>query len=487
MFGLELISPKFIVPSSRIKILHEPKDFYSHLCNRIRTAESRVFLASLYLGKAESHLIDVISEALNNNNKLHVYVLVDALRGTREAPQTCSANLLSPLAAKFPSRVRLAMYKTPKMNWLTSKLLPKRINEGVGLQHMKLYGFDNEILLSGANLSQDYFTNRQDRYISIDDKKVSDWFFKTHQEVSNLSYKLLPADNEQRFLLEPPSRAEVLRSRAHLKDHMLPNVQHLNSTPHLNSTSNAKIEDYTEVYPVCQFTPLGLGNEHEALMKVIQQLRDREKYSWLFTAGYFNVEPSIGAQLAETHDGEIILASPKANGFYGSKGISGLIPHYYNILAWKYLHGILPSRNIQVREWCRGVVNQPNGWSYHAKGLWAFTKNTTEADLVPIITYIGSSNFTRRSYKHDLECGAFLSVPDMTASPTQQDPCVTRYDITQKNQPKDRPTSSLSLQLREEVRNLLLHCNDPINSSKFPKPPQSLKDRLLLRVFGDRL
>ena len=30
----------------------------------------------------------------------------------------------------------------------------------VGLQHCKLYVFDNSVLISGANLSQDYFTNR---------------------------------------------------------------------------------------------------------------------------------------------------------------------------------------------------------------------------------------------------------------------------------------------------------------------------------------
>ena len=39
--------------------------------------------------------------------------------------------------------------------------MPKRINEGWGLQHMKLYGFDDEILLSGyiMNLSAPLETN----------------------------------------------------------------------------------------------------------------------------------------------------------------------------------------------------------------------------------------------------------------------------------------------------------------------------------------
>ena len=39
------------------------------------------------------------------------------------------------------------------------------LNETVGLQHMKLYLYDDTVLISGANLSEDYFVNRQDRFV----------------------------------------------------------------------------------------------------------------------------------------------------------------------------------------------------------------------------------------------------------------------------------------------------------------------------------
>ena len=61
------------------------------------------------------------------------------------------------------------------MLWITlfqglkKKLLPAKFNETIGLQHCKLYVFDNSVLISGANLSTDYFTNRQDRYVLIED------------------------------------------------------------------------------------------------------------------------------------------------------------------------------------------------------------------------------------------------------------------------------------------------------------------------------
>ena len=41
------------------------------------------------------------------------------------------------------------------------RVLPPRVNEVVGVSHIKAYLFDNDILMSGANLSSDYFTIRQ--------------------------------------------------------------------------------------------------------------------------------------------------------------------------------------------------------------------------------------------------------------------------------------------------------------------------------------
>ena len=42
-------------------------------------------------------------------------------------------------------------------------MLPPRVKEVVGVNHLKVYLFDENVILSGANLSNTYFTNRQDR------------------------------------------------------------------------------------------------------------------------------------------------------------------------------------------------------------------------------------------------------------------------------------------------------------------------------------
>ena len=50
---------------------------------------------------------------------------------------------------------------------MLKRKLPVRWNEVVGVQHMKIYIFDDELILSGANLSNTYFTDRQDRYLML--------------------------------------------------------------------------------------------------------------------------------------------------------------------------------------------------------------------------------------------------------------------------------------------------------------------------------
>jgi CDP-diacylglycerol---glycerol-3-phosphate 3-phosphatidyltransferase len=94
-------------------------------------------------------LIATLNEALRDNPQLEVSILTDALRGTRESPDASCASLLASLIAEHGDRVQVSMFHTPNLTGWRKKFIPKRLNEGWGLQHMKLYGFDDEIMLSG--------------------------------------------------------------------------------------------------------------------------------------------------------------------------------------------------------------------------------------------------------------------------------------------------------------------------------------------------
>lgn len=135
--------------------------------------------------------------------------------------------------------------------------------------------------------------------------------------------------------------------------------------------------------------------------------------SWTFTAGYFNPAPSLTKLLLNTasSNNTVITASPEANGFYKSKGVSGLLPDAYTLLARRFVHRVHHEGrdgDITLKEWKNGMVGQPGGWTYHAKGLWV----TMPGDENPSMSIIGSSNYTKRSYSHDLEVGTLIVTKD---------------------------------------------------------------------------
>lgn len=460
---LDAIAPRFTTKGDNIQILNSPDAFYETLKAKILSARRRVFLSSLYVGKRLHDLVDTIDAALTANSDLHVSILTDALRGTRESPKNPScASLLAPLVAKFGKhRVDIRMYHTPHLSGLKLRLAPKRLNESFGLQHMKLYGFDDEILLSGANLSHDYFTNRQDRYYLLSDSRITNYYHQLHSAISSLSYQLIsttptesaphknfllswpsanrscePGLNLHRFLLDASFLLEPL-----LKQHVLGDFDSHDDLAHSDFD--------TVVYPISQFTPLFHANndhstEKPAVLRLLSYL-DSPSVSWWFTAGYFNMLPQILDRLCNGHArGVVITAAAKANSFYKSSGLSYYIPEAYLLIAKKFLHDVHAAGKdslIRLYEWQNGIVNTPSGWSYHAKGLWI----TVPDEELPSITIIGSSNFTKRAYSLDLESNALIITKD----------------------------PGLKQRMRAEIDNLMTHAH-PLELSDFdPKPVQS--------------
>lgn len=161
---------------------------------KILQAKSRIFISTLYVGKEERELVWYLGRALARRPELQLTVLMDAMRATRETlPEISGASLFAPLAAMFPNQVDIRLYATPMLrpNSFASKMLGKRFNEGFGLQHMKIYGFDDDVIISGANLSRDYFMRRKDRYMVIREHGLlSDYLHSLILLVCRFSYDL---------------------------------------------------------------------------------------------------------------------------------------------------------------------------------------------------------------------------------------------------------------------------------------------------------
>jgi CDP-diacylglycerol--glycerol-3-phosphate 3-phosphatidyltransferase len=466
------VAPRVEIEPSNIQILSSPSEFYETLKRKIKSAKRRVYLSTLYIGKTEHELIATINEALEENPDLEVSILTDALRGTRESPNASCASLLAPLITNHGSRVKIAMFHTPNLKGWKKKYIPRRLNEGWGLQHMKLYGFDDEIMLSGANLSDDYFTNRLDRYHLFSSKKLADYYAKIHDAICELSYDLQPAPElSEGYVLDSPINRGIPDPVWHTKRYKMYAKQLLEPLIHKKARQKMFPVPFTAektfVYPVAQFdillgNPVNIGlldyefqtytsTEKPMLSKLLTRLAEDQALRnprWTFTAGYFNIDPEISELLlaaapasshvvsSEKSEGKpctVITASPWANGFYGSKGISGLLPAAYTLLSRRFLREVSKADkdgSIQLKEWRKGTVGTLGGWTYHAKGIWATLgpKDGIE-EAGPSVTLVGSSNYTKRSYSLDLEIGAMI----VTADPTLQKKLKAETEWLQKD------------------------------------------------------
>lgn len=79
---------------------------------------------------------------------MEVNILLDYMRGSRG--QMNSKEMLRPLLeGTFGSCCHVYLYHTPRLRGFLKALIPDRFNELIGLQHMKLYLFDDTLIISG--------------------------------------------------------------------------------------------------------------------------------------------------------------------------------------------------------------------------------------------------------------------------------------------------------------------------------------------------
>jgi CDP-diacylglycerol--glycerol-3-phosphate 3-phosphatidyltransferase len=191
-----------------------PTEFHQHLCKSIQNAKRRVKLATLYIGagngcmsnqKDKTEIASSKEEELllslqhlsnhsttDDNNDIEIKILMDASRGLRpinimyqtnnekdcksatsnieeeKIAMTSSARevyySLFPNGKKESNNKGISLFNVHSGLW---SYMPSPINEIFGVFHLKVYIIDDELILSGANLSEEYFTDRLDRYISF--------------------------------------------------------------------------------------------------------------------------------------------------------------------------------------------------------------------------------------------------------------------------------------------------------------------------------
>uniref|UniRef100_A0A8C8G709 CDP-diacylglycerol--glycerol-3-phosphate 3-phosphatidyltransferase n=1 Tax=Oncorhynchus tshawytscha TaxID=74940 RepID=A0A8C8G709_ONCTS len=403
--------PAFRVAGTHIHILTSPDQFYQAMKARIKTAKRRVVMASLYLGTGplEQDLVDCMQEALQrsqevDNSDLHVSILLDFTRGSRG--QTNSRTMLLPLLQQYSSRMRVSLYHTPDLRGLLRLLVPQRFNETIGVQHIKAYLFDDDLIISGANLSDSYFTNRQDRYVLLENCwEVADFFSDLVGAVGDVSLQLQP-DNSVSMMenMVHPYRGNRDDFSASARQHIMEVVNTARMRQDIANSERLKQESKGEegggkedtwVFPLVQMKPLGIQVDEEITQRL---LTDAGPGATVFlTSGYFNLTRAyMSLVLGVGADYRILTASPEVNGFFGAKGIAGEIPAAYIHIARQFYSKVCQlgqQERVHLHEYHRAH------WTFHAKGLWYYLRGHVR----PCLTLIGSPNFGYRSVHRDLE------------------------------------------------------------------------------------
>ncbi|KAL1451572.1 hypothetical protein WDU94_005933 [Cyamophila willieti] len=426
------LAPVFPARSDQIKLLSQPNEFYSELLSRIQNAKTRIVLTSLYMGTGplEQKLVQTLQSTLVNNQAVNVRILLDANRGTRG--DVNSQTMLTPIVSQFSQHCNVAFYHTPDLRWPLSSLLPHRYNELVGLQHMKFYLIDNSVIITGANLSSDYFTNRQDRYIVIENhRQLSDFFDDLSRVLSKISFQLSPnSSSETPSTSLGPGGVPSFQTSGGAPSSSLVMDKEFES---LSPVSPVKREEYLErsrslvmemynsyrtkqepqpseagppntwLSPLIECPPLRISIDSTVTKQVLHYALDGSSVH--LGTGYFNLtQDYVKAMLAKPSvHYNVLMAHPTANGFLNAHGVAGGIPYAYTALAAQFLSQVA-SLKLTMFEYIR------KGWTYHAKGLWY----ADQCDEPPILTLIGSSNFGERSVRRDLECSLLILSEDVT-------------------------------------------------------------------------
>ena len=130
-------------------------------------------------------------------------------------------------------------------------------------------------------------------------------------------------------------------------------------------------------------------------------------FSVHLAAGYFNLPREFQLSILKASPDRklsILTSSPKANGFYNSKGVSRWVPLAYNYLLLLFYRSLLKANKVNqvfIYEYDRP------GWTWHGKGLWLHDTNSTLA-----LSVIGSSNYNYRSFERDLEAQLYIATTD---------------------------------------------------------------------------
>lgn len=427
-------SPVFPVTNPEsFDFLESPSHFYETLLTEIKQAKSQIHIASLYVGAGnlELQLLDSLATCLRDNQQLQCTILIDGRRGSR--PQKMVASEASPadvghnssvellhnrLSSKFPNQVKICAIKCkPTTCFLTRGTSLDEVFSS--LLHMKIYIFDETLIISGANLADPYFVDRSDRYLRITQNPgLLEYFRDLIATLCN--WAELPRKDPLSAFLQKYN-PHKFNSRFFDASGPLP----------LPLASGD-----TFFAPAIQIPALGI-HQDSYIISNLMYLSLAQHLPMKFCTAYFNLAQPFRTILSnfkrlsknpekQVHDVEMLMPAREANGFYGASGFKKYIPFLYDCVIQRFGRQF---SGVKLSEYRRP------GWTFHGKGFWLAdptgrttgdltTTTTTGPNFSPFLTTVGSSNYGERSVSLDMESQLTL----VTRNPVARRKLQEEYD-----------------------------------------------------------
>lgn len=257
---------------------------------------------------------------------------------------------------------------------------------------------DDELILSGANISEEYFSNRQDRYLLFINGGggLVDFYCNLMDVLRQYGYQYRSSNKNGRL-----NKRELKQALEELFD-----GSKVNTDSTVGSQNDDTLDAIAYAVPTFQApegffsTSLDFLMDAELTRNVLATAHEMDASTNVqLASAYLNPTPKLTSALARFDNLRLLTAGPKSHGFAvkpGKPRRGDWIPSIFSAL-YAELEGKLPHVNF--------LYYERDGWTFHAKGLWITRNDRLQAAVV------GSGNYGARSEAMDVESNTILLFP----------------------------------------------------------------------------
>jgi CDP-diacylglycerol---glycerol-3-phosphate 3-phosphatidyltransferase len=192
--------------------------------------------------------------------------------------------------------------------------------------------------------------------------------------------------------------------------------------------------------------------DEDTLIALLKEFAANGELSSLKLAtGYFNLQEELISEIKKSASlkTDFLTSSPRANGFYRAGRFKKFIPGMYRVNELRILRETQKHKNVRMFEYENGE------WTFHAKGAWLYEKTQPQ---LPQMTIVGSSNFSRRSNRRDVEAQLYIVSDCDNFKQRMHDECQSLFSKASEMNIKTLQNDGTDkITLTEKVLNRVLH------------------------------